>query len=291
MGSSSLLNVGGSIVDRFRQPEYVGDNRCVPCTIVNGVLTVSLAVAIALGLLFGGSTLASAVGLGFVVVLVGSMAIYLRGYLIPYTPTLTKRYLPEPVLAWFEKTPSTPSDADEIELLDVEDSLQRLGVLSACPRVDDLCLEPSFGREWHARIETMDERQVDETTIASLLDVEDPDRLSLSTYGEAAVLRIDGHQAGQWESTAAIVADIAADRTLSGFHESWSSMHVLNRSRILNALRMFVEQCPACGQSVTVEQEAVESCCRTVDVAAVSCDVCGARVFEVELTSELQASL
>jgi len=291
MSSNSLVSLGGSIVDRFRRPDYVGDNRCVPCTIVNSLLTLSLAVVTALGLWSGGSTPVSAVGAGLIVGCLGSMAIYLRGYLVPYTPTLTKRYFPNSVLAWFDKSSTTSPDPEDVELLDVEETLQELGVLSPCPRVNDLCLEPSFSRDWHARIETLDEQHIDEHTLAGLLDIEDPERLSLSTYGNAAVLRVDGQQAGQWESTAAVVADIAADRTLRDHDDSWATLHVLNRSRILNALRMFVEHCPSCGQPVTVGQEAVESCCRTVDVAAVSCDACGARVFEVELTKELQSTL
>jgi hypothetical protein len=39
-------------------------------------------------------------------VLAGSLAlVYLRGYLVPGTPAFTKRYFPDWLLAWFDKTP------------------------------------------------------------------------------------------------------------------------------------------------------------------------------------------
>lgn len=51
---------------------------------------------------------------------------------------------------------------------------------------------------------------------------------------------------------------------------------------MLNGLRLFVERCPACDGPVTADREVVESCCRSLDVVAVSCDACGARLFETE---------
>lgn len=69
-------------LNRYKQPEYIGENRCPPCTFVNIVLT---------------SLLAGAVGLVFLpaavpVVAVALLTIYLRGYLVPKTPELTKQY-------------------------------------------------------------------------------------------------------------------------------------------------------------------------------------------------------
>lgn len=81
------------LIDRLEQPEYTGENRCGACTAVNLLLAAALAALLgrrnrALGLL----------------AFVGSAAlIYLRGYLVPGTPELTKRYLPPSVLALFGK--------------------------------------------------------------------------------------------------------------------------------------------------------------------------------------------
>ncbi len=83
------------IVDDLKQPEYTGENRCEPCTILN------LAIAAVVGSLIARkSRLGGALAIGLSIAL-----IYLRGYLVPGTPTLTKRYLPPAVLEWFGKEP------------------------------------------------------------------------------------------------------------------------------------------------------------------------------------------
>ena len=83
------------IVEDLKQPEYTGENRCEPCTILN------LAIAGVVGSLIARK---SKVG-GLIAVGISIALIYLRGYLVPGTPTLTKRYLPPEVLRWFGKEP------------------------------------------------------------------------------------------------------------------------------------------------------------------------------------------
>jgi hypothetical protein len=83
------------VLDTLGQPEYTGENRCLPCTALN--LAVAVGVAVVVGRrrrAVAGAWLAVAVAL-----------IALRGYLVPGTPELTKRYLPDRVLAWFGKDP------------------------------------------------------------------------------------------------------------------------------------------------------------------------------------------
>lgn len=92
-----------SLLERLKRPEYTGENRCMPCTVLNvaiaGVLTLVAAVLGPISALavFGASM----------------VSIYYRGYLIPGTPELTQRYLPDPVLAAFGKTPDGPRDGWE----------------------------------------------------------------------------------------------------------------------------------------------------------------------------------
>jgi hypothetical protein len=84
-----------SVLDTLGQPEYTGENRCLACTALNLAIAVGIAIAVGRrrrGL--AGGWLAVAVVL-----------IALRGYLIPGTPELSKRYLPDRVLAWFGKNP------------------------------------------------------------------------------------------------------------------------------------------------------------------------------------------
>lgn len=84
-------------------PEYTGENRCMPCAIVNIGFSIVLSSLIALfSPLFGIGTL-----------LFCAATIYFRGYLVPGTPMLTKRYLPDRVLRYFDKHPaSTTADND-----------------------------------------------------------------------------------------------------------------------------------------------------------------------------------
>jgi hypothetical protein len=101
-----------SFTNQLRQPAYTGDNRCLPCTAVNIVIAVVV------------SAFASIVSpvLGVGVFVLSLVAIYVRGYLVPGTPTLTKRYFPERVLRWFDKE-STALVADETTGIDPEQVL------------------------------------------------------------------------------------------------------------------------------------------------------------------------
>jgi len=83
------------VVDDLKQPEYTGENRCEPCTVLNLVIAAVVGSLVARKSRLG----------GLVAVGVSIALIYLRGYLVPGTPTLTKRYLPPAVLRWFGKEP------------------------------------------------------------------------------------------------------------------------------------------------------------------------------------------
>jgi signal peptidase I len=279
------------LLERLRDEEYTGENRCVPCTVVN------LGIGVVLGTVAG---FAAAVGVGSLPVagVVGAgvsigaaVVIYFKGYLVPYTPTITKRYFPDRVLRWFDKAPASAAAEGDggFEPIDVERKLVEMGVVTDCADADDLCLEPSFQMAWRRRIDEVGGDTTREDAIGRLLGVDG--NVSVRRYGEASVVHVDGRRAGQWESQAALVADLAADDVLRETDDDWRDLDVVNRSRVLSTLRMFVERCPSCGQPVTIDQETVESCCRTMDVAAVSCDDCGSRVFEIELTDELKGRL
>lgn len=88
-------------LQRLEQPEYTGENRCWPCTVAN------LLIAAALAALVGRRNRA----LGILTFLGSAALIYLRGYLVPGTPELTKRYLPESVRSAFGK--GGPEQIDE----------------------------------------------------------------------------------------------------------------------------------------------------------------------------------
>lgn len=268
------------VLDRVRQPQYTGENRCLPCTGVNGVIAAMLAVAIARAAVTAGASWSTGLLVGVVVFLGATLLIYLRGYLVPGTPWFTKRYLPDRVLRWFDKH-DQPSAVTTDEELDVEVTLQRAGAVTECDHADDLCLTDDFRAAWRDRIETVRTDETSRADLARLLDVE-PDRLSIEEHGEAFVTHLDGRRAGQWESRAAFLADMAAAAVLRDRVDWWGSLDVTQRSSLLHGLRLFLERCPACDGPVTLGEEVVESCCRSFDVVAVTCQDCGARVFEVD---------
>jgi hypothetical protein len=281
------------VLARVRQPEYTGENRCVPCTLANCAIAVVLAGGLGYGwLVLGGGGLAVAGLVGVIVLVVSGLSIWLRGYLVPGTPELTKRYFPDWLLAKFDKGPEQSTgglvgesaDAEDAEYdgpTDPETLLLEAGVVEPCVDVDDLCLADGFREAWHARMVTLQETGAEREEVAAQLDV-DPESVSFEEHvGGAFTAFVDGARVGQWESRAALVADLAAGRELPNWLDSWGQFPTEVRSQLLGGLRIFLETCPDCDGPVVAGQETVESCCRSYQVVAASCDDCGSRILEV----------
>lgn len=257
-------------VDRLRQPEYTGANRCVPCTIVNGVIAVVLAAL--LGALW--------LPLGALALLVSAAAIYLRGYLVPGTPALTQRYLPEPVLAWFEGHKHTEPPVENAEDVDVGAVLLELGVVEECREGADLCLVEPFREAWHEEMAHLREVGTERDDLAALLETDAETLTFHEPYDEGFVARANNYKVGQWESEAAFLADLGAARALDRQVPEWQGFEVATKGELLNGLRLFLESCPDCGGPVALGEETVRSCCRSHEVVAATCEECGARLFE-----------
>lgn len=313
------------LLDRLERPEYTGQNRCLPCTIVNLVIAAILgALAVRKSRIAG------------VFVTGASLAIiYLRGYLVPGTPTLTKRYLPATVLDWFGKdadpdlasgfsadtpdlsadepavergtgtesadssdggadTPadrtgtagSTPSGDDAVgatDHVDLETYFRTHEVLEPCADEDDLCLTAEFERAWFDRIGSVDESGLDAALVIDAFGFDAvPDDSELRAGDDTISLVSETAIAGRWPSRAALLADVAASRTLERWVPDWDVTAPETRGRICNALRMFLERCPT-GGDVTMGEDVVESCCTSHDVIAVTCEETGERLFEQRL--------
>jgi hypothetical protein len=293
-----------TLIDTFRQPEYTGENRCTPCTLLNLGLAGAVGAAVARR-----SRLAGAFAVG-----VSVAAIYLRGYLVPGTPELTKRYLPDPVLELFGKetepeihgglgtvdesadrpdgsNPSErdvvgPSDGDDVEAadqpLEAERYFLEFDVVEPCAEIDDLCLTEAFESAWNAEIARVDAADLDANDAAAALGF-DPDGhdFEIGDYGgDARTLRQDGRLLGKWPSQAALVADVTAARVLESRDDDWGAYEPATKGELLNGLRLFLETCPTGGGDVVIGEETVESCCRSHDVIAVTCAETGERLFE-----------
>jgi hypothetical protein len=263
------MSVARETLERLRQPEYTGENRCTPCTVANLCITAIVAAVL--------SIVAVPLGVGFAVL--GVASIWLRGYLVPKTPELTKRYFPEWLLAKFDKQPMPEADPVPPEEFDPETVLLEAGVVEPCEIGDDLCLTDGFEADWRGWMgELADEKRL-RAELADQLDVDGD--VSFDSYGDAYIAREGDSHIGQWESRAALLADLAAAKELPERVDGWPALNPRRRSQLLGGLRVFVEVCPACGGAVTTDTEVVESCCRSTTVVGVACDDCGDRLLEV----------
>lgn len=279
------------IIERVRQPEYTGENRCLPCTAVN----VALA---GFGSLFVGTWLALAVGSTAAVAVAGTAlvaglaAVWLRGYLVPGTPTLTKRYVPDSVLSAFGKADDEvfvrPGEREGDPELDVERYLLGASALEPC-RGDDYCLTDAFREQWHARIDDLDDGDWG-GPLARLGAVDSDADVELRERARSVVAVVDGRRVGMWESRPAARADLAAVDLLAERVGDWDSLAPDDRARLSGGLRVFLETCPDCGGALTFDTETRESCCTSREVVAVSCDDCGARLFESPVDADALAA-
>lgn len=219
-----------ALYDRLRDPAYTGPNRCLPCTAVNAGIAALAAGALAV----------VAPPLGAVTLVVAAAVIALRGYLVPGTPALTRRYLPDRVHALF--------DAGTVPTDDPAATLVALGVVTD-PH-DDPSLTPWFARRWHAA--TAEHRSTAALTgyVGDALSV-DPEAVSLDAApdGDGLVATVDGDWVGAWPSRAALVADAATDAVLSA-RPAWRDLDHAARADLAGRVRGFADDCPACGGAV-----------------------------------------
>ena len=280
------------LIERVRLEEHTGENRCLPCTGVNAALAVLAALCVALLLSTAGPTLAIAGG--SVVGLASATLIYLRGYLVPGTPWLTRTFLPDRVLRWFDPShvpadgatadrSSTP-DADDSSEFDVETTFPAADVVTECADEDDLRLTTSFRSAWRDGMADLNDGRDLTEGIAAFLRT-DATELSVAETDRNVVARTDARPLGKWESRPALIADLAADDVLSERVADWSALDVHRRSSVLQGLRVFLDRCPDCEGSVSVGERTVDSCCRSATVVAVNCEDCAARIAEIEQPS------
>ncbi|NGM70742.1 hypothetical protein G6M89_17305 [Natronolimnobius sp. AArcel1] len=264
-----------TLLERFKNPAYTGDNRCIPCTAINTFLAG--VIALIAGVVARASS-AGGVVAGLFVFGCALSVIYFRGYLVPGTPRLTKRYLPDWLLAIFD-TADDPARG----LYNPEVELRRIGAIEPDPRVDDLLLTPSFAQAWRESLSACTNTESDlRHGIADILLLS-PDRLAVSSELSSFIATYDGDTIARWESQAACRADVAAAVVLAQRDPDWGRRSIDDRMELLATLRFFLERCPNCTGTVSLAHGVVESCCRTLDVAVVTCEDCDTRIAEVPI--------
>lgn len=269
------MNRLSRFASRLRQPAYTGQNRCLPCTVVNGTIAVVAAAAVGTAVLsLTTAPLGVAAGLGTFGA--AAVLIYFRGYLIPGTPTLTKRYFPERLLAAFGKTEPVPARTDGG--FDQEAVLVEAGALEELPDGSDLRLVPEFRTEWYEEMDRV-AAESDYGGLFRILNVEDG-TISVDRHGDSLQAEVDGSFAGIWKSREAFVADVAGATVLSARAPDWTEFGAHDRHELLSGLRLFIDECPTCGVASELGSETVETCCDSRTVATLDCPDCGARLFE-----------
>lgn len=271
------------IIERYRQPKYTGENRCMRCT------TVNFAIAMVLGtIVFGGSVMNGAptwitIGAPLVIVTVAGVQIWLRGYLVPGTPTLTKRYFPAWLLRLFGKEPGPAGGVftDSTATVDIEDALLEADALETVSDTEEYQLTADFQTQYREALEhlPMEHDEALTEAIAAEFDLSGP--LSISETRSALQVRKEGQQVGKWESRPALLADVASCNVLSTRSEQWGDMNFNERRQVVGGLRLYVDSCPSCDGPTSFDTKTATSCCNEFEVATVSCDDCGARLFEL----------
>ena len=251
-----------SLVTRFRDPVYTGPNRCWPCSVVNVAF-------VALGAVAAGVVAPAA---GVAVGVIGLAAVWLRGYVVPGTPTLTRRYLPASVRTWFGKASSRrPPDAAA-----PADRLTQLGVL----RSDDPQLAPGFRDPWATTAAALagDDRSIRRAAAETLSSPSA--EVALDDDGDGVTLTVGGEWTGQWPSRTALAADLATELTLSD--SGWTGLERTERADLAARIRALAATCPVCDAATTVSEDTVDSCCGSAEVVTVTCPDCSARLAEFD---------
>lgn len=257
-------------VRRVRRPEYTGENRCRPCTALNLAITAAI----------GAALWPVHPALGVVTAAVGVSAIYLRGYLIPGTPTITERYFPEPVLRLFDKADGTARQRGAPVVL----TSPELRAADLVVDGEGSRLTESFRRAWRDRIDALDLDPGDgnggravEHAVADTLGL-GPEEIT--AVPGAVAFSVDDRLV-QWECPGALLADVAAAELVADRSDGWADLGVDRRLELLAGLRCLFERCPECGGTVRRDLETPKTCCRDPPpVVLCTCEACDARLVE-----------
>lgn len=273
-------------IDWIHQPQYTGENRCTPCTIVNLLMAVLFAFGIEKI-----NSIIGAVSFGLFVFLIS-----LRGYLLPGTPRLTERYLPSIILELFEKdaksskvsSSSNPlaSRRDSDESVDLTQILSSAEVIRPCEQSNDLCLNPKFHSDWQRRIDTIiDVEGKQRRELASIICADAEDLQFVETDDGLLVTANDSWRS-IWPSRSALVADVAAEKLVRMRVDGWTNMSQQDRGTVLAGLRTFLDQCPQCAGELSMDivRRSI-SCCQTQRYAVLECTACQARLIEQDAST------
>ena len=253
------------VADALRRPEYTGEDRCLPCTVVNAAIVGVAALALSrrnrpLGLLALG---------------VGTALIALRGYVVPGTPRFAPALVePLPVSFGHEQPAGVESGSLAVDS-DPEAVMRALveaGVIEADD--DQLYVDDEFRAAWADRAAEL--RELSGEELAARTAAASHGAVDGEFHGERVLLAGDRDA---WLSPAIAIAETAAVEVLA-------DRDVPRDVRVQAArpLRAFVRTCPVCGGDV--EDTILRNCCGGPDGVSgdpersvKACADCGAVAF------------
>jgi hypothetical protein len=237
-----------SLLDRLRRPEYTGERRCWPCTAVNAAVVVAAAAVV------GAVSVPGAVA----VVAAGGALVYLRGYVVPYTPRFAPRLvdpLPFDVGHADATDGGSPAPADSGDLSEGAESGEAItaALLEAGVLVEDgegIALSDSFAGDWRAEMARLREGGDDAlaTAVADAAPYEATARIELDG------VTVEGAERSAWLARPLAVADAAAVRAMAD-----RGVPPDLRAAGATPLRMLLPECPTTGGPV--EETTWRDCC------------------------------
>jgi hypothetical protein len=276
----------GDAVETLREPEYTGENRCLPCTVVNAAIAVLASLLVGL----------RSVPLGLLVLGTSACLIYVRGYLVPGTPAFTRRYLPDSIQRAFGDHPavrtSEPEEPDGTDETQWE-TLQRIEYErkhSVDPEqylVDVAAVDPDTDRAFTAEFAAALEEAMAADSSASVTPDAVAEIFQVSAEGlafedrEYPALEIE-RRVRKWPSEGALFVDVATHEVLTERSDDWLDVPREQRVEILETLRTYHDDCPDCGGDLAFHDDTFESCCGRYEVAIYGCVDCEARLLELD---------
>jgi len=212
-----------------------------------------------------------ALGLG--VAAIGAFLVYLRGYVVPYTPSFAPKLVAASPLpdAWFhteppargiERTEGESGDDGLAESADVdgEQLLETLVEAGALTLEDDsIDLDPAFAEAWHdemAELADLDTAALAEATL-EVAHADDASMFRGDGDPHEWVVLSDGSgsfEGRTWLSRPVAIAETGAVRALEAYLDDERS-----RRGAAGPLRMFLTECPDCGAGLS--ESSAASCC------------------------------
>ncbi|WP_144906196.1 hypothetical protein [Halobellus captivus] len=281
-----------TVLDRFRRPEYTGANRCRACTVVNVVVLVAVAAVVGVW----------TPGLGLAVALVGLLAIWLRGYLLPYTPQFAPRIAERLPGSFFGHSRRSDTLGDvggvaDTAATDTDDAaddgngdataehvLEAL-VAASVVVVDDERLEPenAFASSWRAEMASLADRSDVALTDIVTETVANADSTRVEGSGSDVFLVVTGSGGSTtWLRRPVALAEVGALRALAE-----TDVPERLRAQAAYALCAFLDTCPECGDEL-VESRPDDCCGHTVPdldgepAPVVACETCGVVFYQFE---------